>query len=250
MNIVAVDNPPPVLSSTSVKDHALLSSQWHQRSQACLPSYPQGSQSLEQQQPAPHHQSILSKSSKGDSYGSDSEDPFQLDSDSMDISKMTIEQLNQMDPRQAQLWMLLKMHQMVKKVEDVYESTEQLYSFYDMQTKLPAKPPPQLSKGGPENKPKVYENARLKRPVPKPRKRKVKNVSDNEAAPNDDLTTTRLELVAPSQEATASSQEDTVPSHQENKSSQVKHGRTVKQYRREDVISKLLLVVGTYYSNC
>ena len=208
-----------------------------------LSSYPQDIQSSEGQPKPAAHQQKSQPSNKGDSDSSDSEDPylpFRLDMDSLDISKMDLEQLEQMDPRQAQLWMLLKMHQMVKKVEDVYESTEQLYSIYDVRPNLPPRPPRRLSEGGQEDKPRAsYENTTVKRPVPKPRKRKVRSEGDDEATPKEDSTATSQEKVAPNQEAAASSQEDTAPRHQGNKSPEVKHRGAAKQYRSREVISKL-----------
>ena len=78
----------------------------------------------------------------------DSDDPylpFKMDLESFDISKLTLDQLGQIDPQQAQLWILLKMHQMVRKMEDVYVSAEQLYGTNQA-------PPPPLPKNQLVNK--------------------------------------------------------------------------------------------------
>ena len=89
----------------------------------------------------------------------------------MDISKLTLEQSEQIDPRQAQLWMLLKMHQVVKKVEDVHTSTEQLHNIYQASPLLSAQP--SGSKDTKKLQP-LYENTSIKRPVPIPRQRTSK----------------------------------------------------------------------------
>ena len=163
-------------------------------------------------------------SEKGDS---DTDDPylqFQMDLESMDISKLTLEQLEQIDPRQAQLWMLLKMHQMVKKVEDVYESAEQLYSVYQEPPTLPARS--SVPPAG--NQPRKYENTAIKCPVPKPRIRGSNAEKDHEATP------ISLKDTSPGDHNISEP-----AGRQEGKSSQDTHTGAVKLYRRQKVIGEL-----------
>ena len=174
---------------------------------------------------------------------SDSDDPylaFPMDLESLDISKLTIEQFERIDPRQAQLWMLLKMHQMVKKVEDVYESAEQLYSIYQVPPRIPAKAQEQdintAEKTQSENqetqqKKANYENAQCttKRPVPLPRKNIAKSQSSAEC-----VVTTG---------GSASLNQGPAKSEQpESKQLQDTNQKTVKLYRKQKVIGELTLL--------
>ena len=137
--------------------------------------------------------------------------PIQLDMEALDMSKSTLEQLTQIDPRQAQLWMLLKMNEMVKKVEDVYESAGQHYSVNKEPSTLPARssvPPTEI-------RPKEYQNITTKRPVPKPRIRVPKTIPTIKTA-SDALESCR----------------------QEGKSTQDTYTGAVKLHRRQKVIGK------------
>ena len=156
-----------------------------------------------------------------DSGSSNSDDPylaFSMDLESLDISKLTLEQLDQIDPRQAQLWMLLKMHQMIRKVEDVYESAEQLYSIHQAPSPLPKKP--NMQDYSKQLRKKNYEN-RLKRPVPTPRQKVARNQSDQE-------------------DQMVSSTNTSEAKHQEIESDSVKDipQKTVKMYRQQKIIGK------------
>ena len=182
---------------------------------------------------------------------SDSDDPylaFPMDLESLDISKLTIEQFERIDPRQAQLWMLLKMHQMVKKVEDVYESAEQLYSIYQVPPRIPAKAQEQdintAEKAYSENqetqqKKANYENAQCitKRPVPLPRK----NIAKSQSSAKDLVTTG----------GSSSLNQGSAKSEQpESKQLQNTNQKTVKLYRKQKVIGKSRLFGFTvYYSH-
>ena len=147
----------------------------------------------------------------------DSDDPylpFKMDLESFDISKLTLEQLGQIDPRQAQLWMLLKMHQMVRKMEDVYESAEQLYGT----NQAPPPPLPKKTVGKQENRPRKlnYENtlAGKKPPVPTPRKYATKSQSSQE---DEDI----------AKESESPEKNDSPP-------------KVIKLYRKQKVIGKYL----------
>ena len=146
-----------------------------------------------------------------------------MDLESMDISKLTFEQLEQMDPRQAQLWMLLKMHQMVRKVEDVYESTEQLYSTYQAPPLLPKKPSENK-----ENQPLKYENTTVKRPVPKPRQDRSKCDNSRDTAP-----------VLVEENAATLNKGSSESGQQEGEESKEATKKMVKVYRKQKVIGKL-----------
>ena len=164
---------------------------------------------------------------KGDSDGSDAEDPylpFKMDLESMDISKLTFEQLEQIDPRQAQLWMLLKMHQMVRKVEDVYESTEQLYSTHQAPPKLPAKP--SENSDPQKNRPLKYENTTVKHPVPKPRQHRSKCEKGRDTIPVEE-------------DATTLNKDSSESGQQEGEESKEAAKKVVKVYRKQKVIGKL-----------
>lgn len=98
---------------------------------------------------------------------SNADNPFKMDIESMDISKLILEQLDTpLDPHEAQLWMLLEIHQMVRKVKNVHESAVNLHAMHQVPPPLPVKPS--------QNK-KIrrfsYENTSPKPPVPKPRRR-------------------------------------------------------------------------------
>jgi hypothetical protein len=153
------------------------------------------------------------------------EDPylaFSTDLESLDISKLTLEQLDQIDPRQAQIWMLLKMHQMIRKVEDVYESAEQLYSVRQAPDPSPIPKKPNVQDDG-EDK---HENTlqRVKRPIPRPRQ----NVARHQSEQGDPSSTTQ-EFSTKTSEAM----------QQESKS--VKD-TPQKVYRQQKIIGKLLLI--------
>ena len=153
-----------------------------------------------------------------DDDGVDPDDPylqFQMDLESLDISKLTLEQLDRLDPRQAQLWMLLKMHQMVRKVEDVYVSAEQLYVSNQGPPPLPSKPPQNQT---PQRKKMNYENT-VKGPVPLPRKRLSKYDENQEPPPADPLSDSAQEQNG--------EESDTSPK--------------VKLYRKKKVIGKLTM---------
>ena len=164
---------------------------------------------------------------------SDSDDPylaFPMDIELLDISKLTLEQLDQIDPRQAQLWMLLKMHQMVRKVEDVYVSAEQLYSTHQAPPPLPKKPSKQESRedNRESQSKKYYENTgpgTLKRPVPTPRKNVAKSQSSQE---NQEIPKECFVTDAPESK------------YQEAELMQDTPRKVVKLYRKQKVIGKLL----------
>lgn len=174
---------------------------------------------------------------------SDSDDPylaFPMDLESLDISKLTIEQFERIDPRQAQLWMLLKMHQMVKKVEDVYESAEQLYSIYQVPPRVPVKAQEQdintAEKTQSENqetqqKKANYENTQCttKRPVPLPRKNIAKSQSS-------------AECVVTTRGSASLNQGPAKPEQPESKQLQDTNQKTVKLYRKQKVIGELTLL--------
>ena len=145
--------------------------------------------SLTTRSPPPQIASLPQRSNQPTVQDPDSiaDDPylaFTMDLESLDISKLTLEQLEQIDPRQAQIWMLLKMHQMIRKVEDVYESTEQLYSIRQAPPPIPKKPNMQLEDNREDKQfgTQHYENMcilqRVKRPIPTPRRNIARNRSE------------------------------------------------------------------------
>ena len=173
-----------------------------------------------------------------DADSSDSDDPylaFPMDLESLDISKLTLEQLEQIDPKQAQLWMLLHMHKMVKKVEDVYESAEQLYSIYQAPPRVPTKVNQQdICNNSDESRPSEsqdsqhkevnYENTQVKRPVPLPRKLKPKSESGEESSSTDFSDSTK-ENNSESEPSQSNPPQDTA--------------KVVKLYRKQKVIGEL-----------
>ena len=145
--------------------------------------------SLTTRPPPPQIDSLPQRSNQPIVQDSDSiaDDPylaFSMDLESLDISKLSLEQLEQIDPRQAQIWMLLKMHQMIRKVEDVYESNEQLYSIRQAPPPIPKKPDMQLEDNREDKQfgMQHYENMcilqRVKRPIPTPRRNIARNRSE------------------------------------------------------------------------
>jgi hypothetical protein len=172
---------------------------------------------------------IPQRSNKPTTEDSDSiaDDPylaFSMDIESLDISKLTLEQLDQIDPRQAQIWMLLKMHQMIRKVEDVYESAEQLYSIRQAPPPIPKKPNTQEEK---QFRSQIYENILqcVKRPVPTPRQ----NVARNQSEQGDPNPSTTQEISINTSEA------------MQQESESVKDTVTPqKKYRQQKIIGKLL----------
>ena len=143
--------------------------------------------SLTARPPPPQTASLPQRSNQPTVQDSDSiaDDPylaFSMDLESLDISKLTLEQLEQIDPRQAQIWMLLKMHQMIRKVEDVYESTEQLYSIRQAPPPIPKKLNMQDNREDKQFGTQHYENMctlqRIKRPIPTPRRNIARNRSE------------------------------------------------------------------------
>ena len=144
----------------------------------------QGSTTSPPPSPPPRTTSLPQQSYQPITEDSDStaDDPylaFSMDLESLDISKLTLEQLEQIDPRQAQIWMLLKMHQMIRKVEDVYESAEQLYSIRQAPPLIPKKPNMQENREDKQFRRQNYENTlqRVKRPIPTPRQNIARNRS-------------------------------------------------------------------------
>ena len=144
----------------------------------------QGSTTSPPPSPPPRTTSLPQQSYQPITEDSDStaDDPylaFSMDLESLDISKLTLEQLEQIDPRQAQIWMLLKMHQMIRKVEDVYESAEQLYSIRQAPPPIPKKPNMQENREDKQFRRQNYENTLqcVKRPIPTPRQNIARNQS-------------------------------------------------------------------------
>ena len=130
--------------------------------------------------PPPRTTSLQPITEDSDSTADDPYLAFSMDLESLDISKLTLEQLEQIDPRQAQIWMLLKMHQMIRKVEDVYESAEQLYSIRQATSPIPKKLNMQDNRKDNQFGTQHYENTLqpVKRPVPKPRQNIARNRSE------------------------------------------------------------------------
>ena len=169
--------------------------------------------------------SYQSTAEDSDSFIDDPYLVFSMDLESLDISKLTLEQLEQIDPRQAQIWMLLKMHQMIRKVEDVYESAEQLYSTHQAPLPIPKRRNMQDNREDKQFSRQNYENTlqRVKHPIPTPRQ----NIARNQSEREDPSTIQEL--------CTNTSEE-----MQQESESVIQKDTPKKMYRQQKIIGKLL----------